>query len=159
MLESGVVSFGDFLTVLSADKEQDLLRNLVTAGNITDFFGDYDQWEARIGFLRRDADFDGAGLEFDTNTGAGRTTCVSRPCHATANPRACTATPRVISPCGIVSPVVVISPLLLRPVTLSRRNRQGKKRARVVAKAITAAAARAAGCMYHGYWCFTCQLP
>lgn len=46
MLESGVVSFGDFLTVLSADKEQDLLRSLVTAGNITDFFVDYDQWEA-----------------------------------------------------------------------------------------------------------------
>lgn len=48
MLESGVVYFGDFLTVLSADDERELLPSLVTAGNITDFFGDYDQWEARI---------------------------------------------------------------------------------------------------------------
>lgn len=48
MLANGVVSFGDFLTVLFADKEQELLPSLVTAGNITDFFVDYDQWQARI---------------------------------------------------------------------------------------------------------------
>lgn len=69
MLVSGVVSFGDFLTVLSADKEQDLLPSLVTAGNITDFFGDYDQWQARIPALG--ADLDGLGLEFELRLKGG----------------------------------------------------------------------------------------
>lgn len=56
MLESDVVSFGDFLTVLFADKEQNLLPSLVTAGNITDFFVDYDQWEARVRVVGADID-------------------------------------------------------------------------------------------------------
>lgn len=60
MLKNGVVSFGDFLTVLSADTEKELLPSLVTADNITDFFVDCDQWEARTRVL--DADFD--GVEF-----------------------------------------------------------------------------------------------
>lgn len=48
MLRNGLVSAGDFVTVLSADTEKTLLPSLVTAHNITDFFAEYDEWQARI---------------------------------------------------------------------------------------------------------------
>ena len=41
------MSVDDFLTLLSADMEQDLLPSLVTADNITEFFGEYDAWQVR----------------------------------------------------------------------------------------------------------------
>jgi len=45
------VSVHDFLTLLSADMEQDLLPSLVTADNITDFFVEYDQSQVRVVLL------------------------------------------------------------------------------------------------------------
>ncbi len=48
MLRGGLVSVHDFVTVLSADMEQDLLPSLVTADNITDFFAEYDRSQARV---------------------------------------------------------------------------------------------------------------
>lgn len=84
MLESGVVHFGDFLTVLFADKEQDLLPSLVTAGNITDFFGDYDQWEVKIGLWGADFRWYSVGVLIFGQ----RKDCVSHPCRVTI-PRFC----------------------------------------------------------------------
>ncbi|CAM9657186.1 unnamed protein product [Scytosiphon promiscuus] len=45
MLRESVVLVADFLTVISADKEQMLLPSLVTAENITGFFEDYNEWQ------------------------------------------------------------------------------------------------------------------
>lgn len=42
------MSIHDFLTLLSADMEQDLLPSLATADNITDFFVEYEQSQARV---------------------------------------------------------------------------------------------------------------
>lgn len=46
MLRDGLIPVEGFVTVLSASMEQTLLPGLVTAENITDFFGEYDQWQA-----------------------------------------------------------------------------------------------------------------
>lgn len=48
MLRKRLVSSGDFVTVLSADTEKTLLPSLATAHNITDFFAEYEEWQARI---------------------------------------------------------------------------------------------------------------
>ncbi|CAM9633051.1 unnamed protein product [Ectocarpus sp. 12 AP-2014] len=45
LLRDRLLSTEDFLTVLSAEWEQTLLPRLVTAGNITSFFEEYDQWQ------------------------------------------------------------------------------------------------------------------
>ncbi|CAB1096761.1 unnamed protein product [Ectocarpus sp. CCAP 1310/34] len=47
LLRDRLLSAEGFLTVLSAEWEQTLLPSLVTAGNITSFFEEYDQWQAR----------------------------------------------------------------------------------------------------------------
>lgn len=46
MLRDETILADNFVTVLSADREQSLMPSLVTAGNITDFFDEYEAWQA-----------------------------------------------------------------------------------------------------------------
>ena len=46
MLREGFIQLDDFVEVTSADREQTLMPSLVSAENITNFFDEYDEWQA-----------------------------------------------------------------------------------------------------------------
>lgn len=46
MLREGFIETNDFVEVTSADREQTLMPSLVSADNITNFFEEYDSWQA-----------------------------------------------------------------------------------------------------------------